>query len=352
MEVKIILFIKRHFFKFKYFVRFKVQDRHWQFFAKFVQPFRTHKYREVQKSFGALNPDLIFFVIRRRPPAWGFFSNVNYVLQGILYAEKNGYVPIVDMENYWVAELSSRNKINGTYNAWCYLFNQISIYSLDEVYKSKNVILSKGSNILDFDHWFSNRQIYFMTEPDKLRIISELLKKYIRFNASTLNNISKIKKEVAWEGKRTLGIFIRGTGFISYQGAQMPVASLDFIILSVRKMIQEGSIDRLFISTEDYRIYSALRESFTEETIIPSIRHPKNMTIEKWITSQKQTYDHGILMGYEATLKYLLEIILLSECSSFIGTLSNASAFALALNDNKYEDSRVIVKNEVINLRK
>lgn len=342
-----ILFIKRYFFEFKYFVRFRLPDRHWQFFAKFVQPFRAHKYQEMQKSYGELNPNITFFVIRRRPPAWGYFSNVNYVLQGILYAEKNGYTPIVDMENYWVAELSSRDKINGTYNAWCYLFNQISNYSLDEVYKSKNVILSRGAKILQSDHWFSNRQLLFMTDSDKLQIVANLVTKYLMLNESSQNYIKAKKQELYWNGNDTVGVFVRGTSYLSYRGAQAPSASLEFIISSIKELLDYRSINKLFISTEDFFIYRKLCEAFDDKIIIPSLRHPKNMTAEKWLDNQKLTFDDAIILGYEKTLIYLAEIFLLSDCSSFIGTLSNASAFALALNNNNYKDCRVILQNKV-----
>lgn len=322
-------------------------DKYWQFFSKFIKPFRERKYREVQKSYGELNPNLIFFVIRRRPPAWGFFSNVNYVLQGILYAKEKGYVPIVDMENYWVAELSSRAKINGTYNAWCYLFKQISDYSLDEVYKSKNVILSKGAKILQSDHWFSNRQLLFMTDSDKLQVVTNLVSNYLELNDSTQNYIETIKQEIDWSGKNVLGVFVRGTGYISYKGAQAPSASLEFIISSIRELLNYKSINRILISSEDFVIYQKLCDAFKDKVVIPSLRHPKNISVDEWLANQKLTYDDGIILGYEKTLIYLTEIFLLSECSSFIGTLSNASVFALALNKNNFKDCRIILQNEV-----
>ena len=124
-----------------------------------------------------------------RPPAWGFFSSVVHVLQGIIYAEKHNLTPVVDMENYWVAELSSTKKINDTYNAWCYFFEQISNYSLQEVYKSRNVILSAGSRILGADHWFSDRKLHYLSESDHLRTISGIINKYIRLNKNTLGEV-------------------------------------------------------------------------------------------------------------------------------------------------------------------
>ena len=128
-------------FYFKYKIKFYSSPALWNFLSKFLRKTSAKKYSEQFFSFGTLNPSITFFVIRRRPPGWGFFSNLFFVLKGISYAEKNGYVPVVDMENYWMSELSSVKGVDGEKNAWCYFFKQVSEYSLSQVYQSKNVIL-------------------------------------------------------------------------------------------------------------------------------------------------------------------------------------------------------------------
>jgi hypothetical protein len=128
-----------------------------------------------------------------RPPAWGFFAGVTTVLQGIMYAEKQNLIPVVDMENYWVAELSSTKKINNTYNAWCYFFEQISPYDLKEVYKSKNVILSKGSRILGDSHWFSDKTHLYSTNTTLINLLKNEVNDCIKLNKYTLEKFEKIK---------------------------------------------------------------------------------------------------------------------------------------------------------------
>ena len=66
-----------------------------------------------------------------------------YVIQQIGYAEKNNYIPVVDFKNY-------KTQYNiADENAWECFFEQISNYSLDEVYQSKNVVLSGINAIYD-----------------------------------------------------------------------------------------------------------------------------------------------------------------------------------------------------------
>lgn len=62
-------------------------------------------------------------------------------MQHIGYAERNNYIPVVDFKNYEVQYTIQKGE-----DAWKVFFEQISNYTLNEVYKSKNVILS-GLNV-------------------------------------------------------------------------------------------------------------------------------------------------------------------------------------------------------------
>jgi hypothetical protein len=93
-----------------------------------------------KRHYGKLYPEKTFYVIRRPEPGAGLFSNFHWALGHIIYAQKEKYIPIVDMKNYktYYNEIES---INGSKNAWEYYFEQPSSYTLEQVYKSKNVIL-------------------------------------------------------------------------------------------------------------------------------------------------------------------------------------------------------------------
>lgn len=347
-----ISFYKKCLFGFKYFFKYKVlPESLWNFFASFVGSVKLSQYRQIHKSYGSLHPHLTFYVIRRRPPAFGFFSNFHYVLQGILYAEEHDFIPVVDMQNYWVSEYSYARKLNGTYNAWCYFFEQISKYTLDEVYKSKNVILSNGHSILNREHWYSDRKLLFSSEPQYLKIIYEIMNKYIKLNTITLDNYENMKQKLNWAPNNTIGIFIRGTGYIENIGVNAVPPNLGDVIKNVRKILEKIPVDNLYISTEDYTLYVALCNEFKDKYIIPSIRYKEGLKIEEWKKSQNsKKYDGYIFQGYELTLKYLIEILLLSECTFFVTTLSNASLFALAERSGNCKQSILITHGEAIDL--
>ena len=293
---------------------------------------------------------MTFYVIRMRPPGWGFFAGVTSVLQGIMYAEKHNLTPVVDMENYWVAELSSTKKINDTYNAWCYFFKQISDFSLDEVYKSKNVILSEGSRILGNDHWFSDRKLLYLGEINHIKTISEIIDKYIALNKITLDHFNKAKEELNWIPSKTLGVFIRGTSYMTNSGVNDTPPALESIIVNIKNTLSENKMNNLYISTEDYEIYSTLCKELKDFNIVPNIRYKKIASVEDWQKSGKTTHDGAILLGYERTLNYLIDILLMTECESCIATLSNASVFFLSKRFHSLKKSKLVINTGVFDL--
>lgn len=72
---------------------FKASMAVWEAYKNLTMP-------EQKKSFGNKNPDKTFFVIRLYPPAAGFLADYNYVLGYMKYAYDNGWIPVVDMQNY------------------------------------------------------------------------------------------------------------------------------------------------------------------------------------------------------------------------------------------------------------
>ena len=101
------------------------------------------------KSFGELNEDKIFYVIKRSPGT-GLFSNVTFVLNHLKICEKNNFIPVIDMDNFKTI-YNEKKKIKNTNNAWEYYFEKLNKFSLEEVYKSKNVLITSDK----FFHFFT-----------------------------------------------------------------------------------------------------------------------------------------------------------------------------------------------------
>jgi len=341
---------QKYLYSFKYIVKNKLPDETVKYISKILSKRNSSKYLEKQKNFGDGNPKTIFYVIRRKPPGWGFFSNIFYVLQGLDYSEKKGFIPVVDMENYWVAELSSLKSINNTKNAWCYFFEQVSTYSLDEVYKSKQVVLSNGLNILGSKNWLTNRNTDLATSSHLLNNANILINKYIKLNENTQDHVMNIKGQINWKAEETLGIFIRGAVYFQdLRFLNKAVPDLEVLIKEIRVLIELHSPKKVYISTEDFRLYTLLQDAINFPYLIPSIRFNSAEKIEKWKLNQTMNNQDGLKsMGYERTLDYLTEMYLLIDCKDFICTFSNASVFVLAARNRNLGARHLILKNEVI----
>ena len=61
------------------------------------------------------------------------------------------------MQNFFTI-YNENNKVDKTYNAWEYYFNQVSNYKIDEIYKSKKIILTNNNFYKSFSHDISNRE--------------------------------------------------------------------------------------------------------------------------------------------------------------------------------------------------
>lgn len=287
-------------------------------------------------------------MIRRRPPAWGLFSNIFFVIQGIIYCEKNGYIPIVDMENYWVGELSSVKKINGTHNAWCYLFEQVSTYSLDEIYKSKNVILSNGYRILEKDHWLLLKSHELIMSREKLKYIGDIISRYIKMNSFSIDFVAGAKANLNWNSEDTLGVFVRGGNYYFNAGSKSEdIPEYENLKKEIETLVKSNEIKSIYICTENLLFYRKLKSDLKSLNVINNLRYPDDLTIENWQSQQKLTFDNSVLLGYERSLIYLTEIMLLSECKFSLFTNSNASTYALCLSDLELGDHLVLLKESL-----
>ena len=94
--------------------------------------FRVHHY-------GNYNEDVVFFVFRDNSPQAGVLALWFRVCCAINYAYKKGFIPIIDFKDSNLTSLAD-NDLSTKHNVWNFYFNQSVSYTLDDVYKSKNVI--------------------------------------------------------------------------------------------------------------------------------------------------------------------------------------------------------------------
>ena len=279
---------------------------------------RSIEFNKIQvnliRSKGELNKDKIFYVIQRNPGK-GFFSNVAFVTNHIKVALDNGFIPIVDMENF-VTWYNEKNKILKTNNAWEYYFEQISNFSLKDVYNSKNIILT-------------NRNFYrssgFLDSINEDKELKNVFQKYILIKKNKLKVIHYLKKKL-FEKKKILGVHFRGTGYKI--GRQPHPATIKQMVNRINKILSKENYDKIFLVTEDLNNFKAIIAEFKDKVI-----YLNNSVRENNSNTAFDTYprlNHRYKLGRDI----LIEACLLSYCDGYLDIRNNVREAAIAFNLN------------------
>ncbi len=316
----------------KYRIKKYIPSSVWAKLASNIENKRNSEYKQryINNSLRVSEPKI--FVIRRRPPGGGLFSNVNHVLQGIEYAKNENLIPVVDMKNYWTS-YSQRGKFNGSKNSWDYFFEPVSNVRLEYAYKNQNLILSKGDRILPSSP-LADHGLKFIIDRDYLSKYSALYIENIRLNRQTQEYINRVKEFLEWETS-SLGVSFRGTDYISMQptGHAKQPSYLQLRSRVENKLIK-NNFSKIFISTEDIEAREAIFSVNPEATYK---RFREKRTLER-LLSDRHRHSHQTI----AALGYLAEIYLLAECQSITCSIANGSASAFLINGGKYLEPDVI----------
>lgn len=312
------------------------------------------KGREAHASYGEKNPDKIFYVIRPYyylQPNELIFRNIAnlltqyyYTLQKLSYAVENGYIPVVDWENYGRMPHSEDYPVNGTENSWEYYWEQPSEYTLEEVYQSKNVILST-QNIGQYGYIPSAAM-----RPPFMQYAQQLAEQCPRYadlvplNETTAKYVQKLYEQLFPENEKVLGVVVRGA---SYGQTGTPLhshpkqAKINELIKAVRNYCQEWGIGYVYFMNEMQELVDVMREEFGDHLIVlPRLRD--HLTRPADGITLNPMYASG--QRYQTNLDYLTEVALLSRCDSLVGSMSSGMRTAIIWNAERYEHVVVFEK--------
>lgn len=295
-------------------------------FYSIYNQFHYPELKEVKKSYGEENADKIFYVIRPRTNSVeGLMSLLNYVLIQISYAEVNGFIPVVDFKNYTT---QYRDVKGGCANAWEFYFKQPSNYSLDEVYRSKDVILS-GINMKTKAYSFLFEKSFI---PEDLKKTHALLKRYISFSDSVLELLQK--EELLKKPLKTLGLYLRGTDYVRLKPAgEFVQPTIELALAKADENILQMNLQQVFLVTEDEEIYKKVKEHYGEKLYIATFdTYINNYTGKDFLVNDPCI---GQLSNspYRRGLQYLVKILMLSHCECIIGGKTCGSWVACGLAD-------------------
>ncbi len=264
------------------------------------------------KSFGKKNKNKIFYIIRRNPSA-GFFSNITFVLNHLQISELMNFIPIIDMKNFPTI-YNEKNKIKNSNNSWNYYFKKLNKYSLEDVYRSKNVFLSKTTfeNHMPLD--MTNKSI--SKQFKKIKIRNEIKKKAKIF----------FDKKLKKRGNKILGIHLRGSTYKTARGHAFPPTP-EIMIENIDKLIKKYGYNKLFLVTEEKNYLDTLYKRYGNKCIFyNSFRMHKKDSFQIYPRNS-----HRYKLGEEI----LIEALILSKCQGLTFIKSNVISAAILFAKKK-----------------
>lgn len=302
--------------------------------------------RERKKSFGTENREKTFYVIRPINDTSPFYigvvnhllANYFYVLSHIQYSLHRGWIPIVDQLHYPVYTSSIRS-IEGVQNAWEYFWQQPTHFTLDEVYRSKNVVLSKRSW---FGQWDMGYDIRNHTNPDVIAFYHKLSLN-VPLRDGIAQQVDETHASLFIQKRRTLGVAFRFGGHarlsVSHAQGHPITPDAETLVRTVRERCESWQMDYIFLASDEQKAVETFARAFGEKLLVlPRLR--VDATMGDALKKHNPIYVADQL--YTTTLNYLIEMELLSKCNGLVGTINSGLRYALVRNNNAYDHVEIL----------
>lgn len=272
------------------------------------------------KSFGKINKNKTFYVINRFPGG-GMFSNLNFVIHHLYIADKFGFIPIIDMENF-PTFYNEKSKINNSYNSWDYYFEKINKYNLKEVYKSANVILinNKTYKCKYFDG-------YNNLGPEHKKILN----KYIKFKQDIIHE-SKNFINKNFTNKKILGVHFRGTDQKTQERHPYP-ATIPQMEKKIYSLLDSKKFDKVFLVTEEKKYLNYFKNKISEKLLYTKSYVSKNKNIFEQSTRNRHRYKIG--------RENIINMICLSTTDHILSVSSNLADAATFFSKKKIPNTKI-----------
>jgi hypothetical protein len=303
-------------------------------------------------SYGTQNPDKTFYIIRWEYEKIGIFSLWFIFMAHISYAINQGYIPIIDLKNYYCALLQNSEKMYRL-NAWDYYFKQpYPEYSLEEVYQSKNVMLGY-QGACPFPTKLS-ANLEMIKRKQDLAIWHSYMSKYSNFNENILAEVANIKEKI-FGNKKIMGVSLRVV-FTALKVQKNVIVnnhpeqlSIDELMILINRYMKKWAIDAFFLAIDERGAFNKINEKFKKEHLYhkrPLIHKFKNGILQMEPADVYHEFG-GKYPPEDMARDYIIETILLSQCDCLLASKSSASVIAYIMNNGQYRHAKIIDKGKI-----
>ena len=214
-----------------------------------------------------------------------------------------GYIPIVDMQNFD----SIYNRGNRSLkNPWELYFYQPYNYTLEEVQKyARNITYVKCTHSF---HRPDELNIYY--QNDSMNFWHNIHIKYMPIRNEILKEVENKMEKFFGNSKNVLGVLIRGTDYVTKKpGGHAIPPKVERVIADVKKMDQEYNYDFIYFTSEDEEIRNKFIPEFKDKIRYLNPKMPLNY-IENNITDineQMKEFNDFVRI-------YVINIVIISKC--------------------------------------
>ena len=280
-----------------------------------------------------------FYVIALNRELCGIISIVTSVMNHTIYAIRNNFIPIVDLKHHNNMYFRHNRKYRD--NVWEYFFKQPSNYSLKDIekYSDFNVIISNDSHDTNsgFDLYVSDIPVDLNSNNERVLKIKKYYQKYFRFSDELCTYVDNKYEQLLHKNKlkkeNILGVLLRGTDYSERKSPGEHIQpSQKKIFTHIQNVINKNpQIKKIYLATEDLKIYSAFKEKFGE-MLLENTQYMYNQTYDekKLLIGEIKT---GILdHHYHLAFDYISSLYILSKLDFFIAGRCNGSLLVWLLS--------------------
>ena len=324
-------------------IRFYVQNKFPNLYKsvwRITEKYRKLKNRARKTSYGNLNKDKTVYVIRIRKETLGLMGYYMAILGHIHVAESKGYVPVVDMKNYKNTYLKKEEV--GTINSWEYYFRQPADVSLDDAYKSKNVILSSLESPMEADPRLFYYNIYKKCD---MSVYYKIVENNMSFNEKTkklLNDAYDTIMKKALDGG-VIGVVSRGTDLLGFPGHSIQPTTEE-LINQTEKLMEKYNCKHIFLASDTDKAVNEFKKRFGSEYVLTNICKRYDNCDSNGVNVLSDVHFERKNDEYLKGMEYLTTMWCLSNCDVLFGSLVGATVAALCMNKGKYKHVEIYDK--------
>ena len=292
-----------------------------------------HSRLEKKKEYGEKNSDMQILLIRPNTEdgIQGLMSLFIQTMRWIEYSNRRKLIPFVDFKNY-------KTQYSDGTNAWEHYFTQPSKLTIEEVYQSKNVVISGTTLRQQVNPKLFRGEVFF--DKDLCKSCHDVIWNNIKLSFTAEKIVEEEDSKI--DTANCIGAYLRGTDYVKLKPAGEYVQpEVEEFIEKLNEFVKKYPTANIFLVTEDYSYYLKIKEAYKEKV--------KTVSFDSFIVN----YDGKDYLSKTGLLNknpqkrgmdYLTKIVLLSKCKYLVSSITMGSIAAYSMNGGKYEDEIIFYK--------